>query len=126
MLTGSCNCGGVAFTLAVKPEPPTVCHCGQCRKQSGHIWASAQAPETALTLTRDATLTWYRASSFARRGFCNTCGAFLFWQHDDESEISVAMGALDAPTGLHIAKHIFVADKGDYYDITDDLPQQAQ
>jgi len=26
------------------------------------------------------------------------------------------------PTGLKIAKHIFVGSKSDYYDITDDVP----
>jgi hypothetical protein len=28
-------------------------------------------------------------------------------------------GALDAPTDLHLTRHIYVADKGDYYDIDD-------
>ncbi len=37
--------------------------------------------------------------------------------------ISVAAGALESPTGLRMARHIFVADKGDYYDIADGLPQ---
>ena len=36
------------------------------------------------------------------------------------------MGAFDAPTGTRLAKHIFVADQGDYYDIKDGLPQNAQ
>jgi hypothetical protein len=36
------------------------------------------------------------------------------------------MGAFDAPTGTRLEKHIFVADKGDYYDIGDGLPQNAQ
>lgn len=27
------------------------------------------------------------------------------------------MGAFDAPTGTQLEKHIFSADKGDYYDI---------
>jgi hypothetical protein len=35
------------------------------------------------------------------------------------------MGAFGKPTGTHIEKHIFVADKGDYYDITDGLPQET-
>ena len=72
------------------------------------------------------TLSWFRASDIARRGFCRNCGSFLFWQHNDEETISISMGVLDAPTGLKLARHIFVADKGDYYDITDDLPQEAQ
>jgi hypothetical protein len=35
------------------------------------------------------------------------------------------MGAFDAPTGTRLAMHIFVAEKGDYYDIADGLPQNA-
>ncbi len=38
--------------------------------------------------------------------------------------MSFALGALDEPTGLKLKKHIFVADKGDYYDIADGLPQK--
>ncbi len=36
------------------------------------------------------------------------------------------MGAFDTPTGTHLTKHIFVADKGDYYEISDGLPQNQQ
>ena len=39
--------------------------------------------------------------------------------------ISVAAGCLDKPTGLKTASHIFVADRGDYYEITDGLKQAA-
>jgi hypothetical protein len=34
-------------------------------------------------------------------------------------------GTLDSPTGLRAEKHIFTADKGDYYEIADGLPQKA-
>jgi hypothetical protein len=39
--------------------------------------------------------------------------------------IAVAMGAFDAPTSTRLAKHIFVTEKGDYYQIADALPQSA-
>jgi hypothetical protein len=32
-------------------------------------------------------------------------------------------GTIDGATGLRLQRHIFVADKGDYYDIADGLPQ---
>lgn len=35
-------------------------------------------------------------------------------------------GTFDQPTGLAIGKHIFCADKGDYYEIEDGVPQYAQ
>jgi hypothetical protein len=40
--------------------------------------------------------------------------------------MGVALGALDGPTGLVLQRHIFVADKGDYYDITDHVRQEEQ
>ncbi len=126
MTTGSCLCGSVAFTIDGELSPPSACHCGQCRKQSGNVWASTSTHQDNLNFTSSDTLGWYRASEIARRGFCGRCGSFLFWQHNDEDTISISMGALDAPTGLSLARHIFVADKGNYYDITDDLPQRAQ
>jgi hypothetical protein len=33
------------------------------------------------------------------------------------------MGAFDTPTSTHLDMHIFVAEKGDYYEIADGLPQ---
>jgi hypothetical protein len=75
-------------------------------------------------LSISGTVKWYAASATARRGFCPTCGAFLFWKAEAEDTISFALGALDGPTGITLEKHIFVADKGDYYDIADGLPQK--
>ncbi|AXT28109.1 GFA family protein [Ruegeria sp. AD91A] len=126
MHNGSCLCGSVAFTIDGELSPPSACHCGQCRKQSGHVWSSTWTHQDNLSFTASDTLAWFRASDTARRGFCRSCGSFLFWQHNDEDTISISMGALSEPTGLTLSKHIFVADKGDYYDITDDLPQRAQ
>ena len=39
---------------------------------------------------------------------------------------SISKGAFDGPTGMKPSKHIFVADKGDNYDISEDLPQEEQ
>ncbi|SDX48360.1 Uncharacterized conserved protein [Ruegeria halocynthiae] len=125
MHTGSCLCGAVAFIVDGDLTPPSACHCGQCRKQSGHLWASTVTHQDNLSFTSSETLEWYRASDIAKRGFCRACGSFLFWQHNDEDTIAISVGSLDEPTGLKLAQHIFVADKGDYYDIKDDLPQRA-
>lgn len=124
MLRGQCLCGDVRFEVAGTPRGAAICHCGQCRKQSGHVWASAFVPEAELTIT--GTPAWYEASGMAKRGFCPRCGSFLFWSAHDEDTISFALGALDAPTGITLERHIFVEDKGDYYDISDGLPQLAR
>ena len=122
---GTCNCGEVAFTITGDLAEPSVCHCTQCRRQTGYCWSSTHIPTAALTFQSEAALVWYQSSPNVQRGFCGTCGCFLFWNPEDEDKISVSMGALDAPTGVMIGRHIFVADKGDYYDLADGLPQSS-
>ena len=53
------------------------------------------------------------------------CGSSLFWEPIGEGRVSIAAGCLDKPTGLRTVRHVFVADKGDFYDITDGLEQLA-
>ena len=103
------------------PKGLSVCHCSQCRRQSGHVWASAYVEEDAITISGDVR--WYASSEKAERGFCPRCGSFLFWRKHGKGKLSFALGAIDGPTGLALEKHIFTADKGDYYDIADGLPR---
>lgn len=42
---------------------------------------------------------------------------------NDEEGIGIAAGCLENPTEFRIGKHIFVANKGDYYAISDNAPQ---
>ena len=123
MLSGSCLCGSVRFSLTETPTGATACHCTQCRKQSGHHFASANVAKSAVTITGAEHLTWYASSDKVRRGFCSMCGSWLFWEPVHRDWTSVALGAIDGPTGLTLERHIFVASKGDYYAIADGLPQ---
>lgn len=120
--TGKCLCGAVRYEVDGVLDDPHLCHCGQCRRQSGHFTAGVGAKRAEFTLTGEDKVTWYQSSSFARRGFCSVCRSVLFW--DDHSDrIGINMGSLDQPTGLKLEHHIFVDDKADYYDIDDGLPQ---
>ena len=123
---GSCLCGGVRFEVTGPLRPVVACHCGQCRKTSGHYVAATSALRDHIRFAADATLRWFRSSTTARRGFCATCGSSLFWALDDGPRLSISAGVLDGATGLSTVGHIFCADKGDYYDIEDDLPQLAR
>ena len=126
MPQGSCLCGAVRFTVAIPLNPPDACHCTQCRKQSGHYFASTVEPRSALTVTGEDAVRWFQSSEKVRRGFYETCGSTLFGDPIFRDWIGIAMGAFDGPTTTLLGQHIFVSQKGDYYDITDDLPKNQR
>jgi hypothetical protein len=121
--SGACLCGAVRFEVAGDLPAPDACHCTACRKTSGHYFVSTDVPRGAVTITGEDKITWFHSSEKARRGFCSICGSSLFWDPLHRDWIGIAMGAFDKPTDTHLHIHIFTADKGDYYDITDGLPQ---
>ena len=123
---GSCLCGAVTLTVTGALSPPSACHCTACRKHSGHFECSVDVPREALTVSGEKHVRWYHSSEKVRRGFCGICGSTLFWDPIFQDWTAIAMGAFDTPTGTMIKQHIFVADKGDYYEIADGLPQNEQ
>lgn len=123
MARGSCLCGAVQFNVNGPLRPVVACHCQQCRKTSGNYVTATSCPRDAISVTGEVR--WFQSSPQARRGFCPTCGSNLFWDGPG-AHLSIMAGVLEAPTGLSLAGHIFCADKGDYYEIKDGLPQAAQ
>ena len=127
MIKGSCLCGAVQFQVSGDLPAADACHCAACRKSSGHFFVSADIKRDQLQITRDDGLRWFQSSAKVRRGFCGICGSSLFFDPVIATDwTAVAMGALSPPTGGAIEKHIFVADKGDYYDLTYGLPQEME
>lgn len=123
MITGACLCGANAFELDAEPGPVTACHCGQCRRYSGFHAASIDYAASAMRWLRQGHLTRFSHPGGSTRVFCGNCGTKLWFEYPDGA-LSLEAGVMDAPTGAKLAAHIFVADKGDFYDIADGVPQQ--
>jgi len=123
---GGCLCGAVRYRLTEPARQIVACHCSQCVKTHGHYAAYSAVPTEAIEIDGADNVTWYDSSETAKRGFCKICGSRLFWRKMDSGYIAVAAGSFDTPTGLKLVSHIFVADKPDYYGITDDLKTRPQ
>lgn len=87
MPSASCLCGAVRLQTRGEPYRVGLCHCLDCRKQSGALFAGfAIFPETAVSLTGET-------HSYNGRHFCPRCGSSVFARSDDEIEI--CLGAFD-------------------------------
>lgn len=124
--TGACLCGAGRYRVQGSLRPVIACHCKQCQRWSGHFVAATNAGRDGLSIDDGGALRWFESTPGIRRGFCGRCGSSLFWDDSSTSSVSIMAGTLDPPTGLAVRSNIFVADKGDYYDVTDGLPQHAQ
>lgn len=125
-MIGSCLCGAVRYQVNGPLRAVVGCHCGQCRKQTGHYMAATGTYLKYFDLVEERGLKWYAASDSAKRGFCAECGSTLFWQANGADRIAIAAGTIDGETGVGTVAHIFVEDKGDYYSLDKDLPQFPQ
>ncbi|KPF43856.1 GFA family protein [Rhizobium sp. AAP43] len=119
---GRCLCEAVTVTVDCDLAPVSFCHCSQCRRQTGLYYATTSAPTSAVHISGEEHVSRYRSSPDAERGFCRHCGSALFWKADGEEIISLMAGLFDKPTGLTGGYHIYCADKGDFYEISEALP----
>ncbi|WP_226933524.1 GFA family protein [Pseudogemmobacter faecipullorum] len=117
---GSCLCGANRFSVPAPLGEIWACHCGQCRKTSGHYAASFAVAESAVQWQAQKDRS-HLACGGGRRGFCEDCGSSLWFRAADGS-FSMEAGAFDAPTGGQLVAHIFMADAAAYDRPDDGLP----
>lgn len=87
--TGQCLCGRVHYQVRDEPLRVGLCHCADCRKESGSVFtAFAVWPRRSFSSTGDVSV-------FKGRSFCPACGSRLFNLTDEEAEIRI--GSLDEP-----------------------------
>ena len=97
--TGACLCGGVQYSVDGPLSSVIYCHCTQCRKTTGHYFASTSCMREHLTISVDRGLRWYESSPEAKRGFCEHCGSSLFWSYKEAPSIAILAGSLDPEGG---------------------------
>jgi hypothetical protein len=123
LTTGGCLCGGVRYEVKGSLRDVVNCHCSMCRRLHGGFGPHSKALKEDITITKGDGLAWYKSSEVARRGFCNECGTNLFWEPVSLDGTGILAGTLDDTEELKTMGHIFVKEKANFYEITDDLPQ---
>jgi len=93
MLAGACRCGRVRISVRGAPLRTGICHCTDCRQESGSaftfyaVWPVQQFERVGET------------SEFGGRHFCPRCGSRLFSVDDREAEVKLGIVS-EAPIRL--------------------------
>ena len=122
-LSASCLCKGVNISIRGEFRPVINCHCIQCTKTHGNYAAYTSVLEENIVFESKKTLKWFNSSTKARRGFCNNCGASIFFKRSGSKSVSISAGLFKKPTKLKTISHIYIQNKRDYYKISDNLPK---
>ena len=92
---GGCLCGAIRYRVSGAPLRVGLCHCGQCRRETGSAMPSFVTwPRQELEIMKGKPA-GIRLSDFATREFCRDCGSPLFWRADNGDDITVYLGSLD-------------------------------
>ena len=122
-LKASCLCGDIKLRTQGYHRNVQNCHCIQCMKTHGHHAAYTNVEERNIKFLKKRTLKWFRSSKRAKRGFCNKCGASLFFKIIGAKNISIAAGMFNKPIKLKTIMNIFVKGKPDYYKLDSRMPK---
>ncbi|KGE02384.1 MULTISPECIES: GFA family protein [Rhizobium/Agrobacterium group] len=101
--SGGCLCGRVKYSVKGAPLRIGLCHCMDCRKESGSSFATFGIwPPHAFESTGEVRY-------FQGRGFCPECGSRVFNESSDGEEMEIRVGSLDmAPTDLEPTYELWV------------------
>lgn len=125
---GRCLCGAVRYTVhGTLRDRMSACHCHMCRRHHGGLgYYTSVETRDEIAIEDGNALRWYESSPGTERGFCQICGSTLFIREQQRAVVDIASGTLDEMPEMKVTQHIYVASKGDYYEIADAIPQYAE
>ena len=114
-LSGSCQCGAVAYTVSAEPIFTYACHCSSCQKRTGSAFSIGLVIATD-TLELKGTLTpWSRVSSEGNtntRYSCAHCGNIIYGIGDSNPELTkLQAGTLEDTSAVEPEVHMWTIKK---------------
>jgi hypothetical protein len=99
--TASCSCGQLRIEVQGEPRGVGLCHCFECQRRTGSVFASLAsfaAPWRVMGQATEYTRAGDQGARFTFR-FCPVCGSTLFHTEEgfEERSVSVAVGAFADP-----------------------------
>lgn len=120
-IEGSCQCGGVSYTLKSAPSLVAVCHCKECQKLSTSAFSITAMVDAGAVEFRGEMADWSRSSDSGNTNaakFCPTCGNRIYHYNPAQPDkIKLKPANLSDTSIIQPTLHIWVSEKQDWYTI---------
>ena len=99
--TAACSCGQLRIEVQGQPRGVGVCHCLECQRRTGSVFAALASFNSPYRVSGNAT-EYVRAGDAGARfrfRFCPVCGTNLFHTEEGiDASVGVAVGAFGDPS----------------------------
>jgi hypothetical protein len=99
--TAACSCGQLRIEVQGQPRGVGVCHCLECQRRTGSVFAALASFNAPYRVSGNAT-EYVRAGDAGARfrfRFCPLCGTNLFHTEEGiDGSVGVAIGAFGDPS----------------------------
>lgn len=109
---GGCLCGRVRYEIDIEGHSSGLCHCTDCRKHTGAAFSMYTGVPVDQFRWIDEPLGEARASSKAKRRYCEACGTPFTWESPDYTQnMSILTYTLDSADGIEPSYEIFTQSR---------------
>lgn len=122
--SGSCQCGAVRFEITAEPLTAYVCHCSDCRKQSGSAFGMGiVVANEAIRMLQGETKVYVKTADSGREAechFCPQCGSRILHRGKAGPPMSIIKtGLLDDASEIVPVAHFFTRSADPWVEIPD-------
>ncbi len=114
-IKGRCLCGNVTISIKGHCSSFDVCHCGMCRNWGGGPAFTIDSGKH-FELSGKESITAYRSSEWAERGFCQKCGTHLFYRLLEKDFYNFSLGLFKETCDFKFKTQIFIDSKPSNYE----------
>ncbi len=129
-LKGGCLCGAVRYAATVEQMAATVCHCRDCQRFTGSVFATLVAVPKETLMIDGAMQTFSSLGGSGRpilRHFCPQCGSSLAEEPAGRPGMMVLnVGTFDDPAVVAPAREIFRDDAVPWVHVEGEIPRFAK
>jgi hypothetical protein len=119
---GGCQCGAVRYRLTGTPQWLTICHCNECKRQSGSAFGmSLRMRACDVELISGELREWSRAADSGVKVsgfFCPTCGTRMWHEPVGSGFLHIKPGTLDAPSRFEPKYEAWIERKAGWLSIS--------
>ena len=106
MISGSCHCGAVRFTIETTPDWLTSCNCSYCRRAGG-LWAHLSMQDARLDYATGDVIRYIQGDKTLAFVSCCICGCTTHWEplddaHGSRMAVNLNMADPDAIRGIRV------------------------